>query len=99
MSRSDEIELNVVEILIRFRESTRSNEFSYHQMMKWYERNRRRLRLPWVHWHTFERKIRDLRERGYLERHVVRNRAIFHIKKELYNLRSFLERKVMASGA
>ena len=96
MSRSDEIELYVVEILISYREESGSAEFSYYQLMKWYARNRRKLGLPWVHWHTVERKVRELRERGYLERRSVKNRAIFTIKEELYSLRSFLERKVAA---
>ena len=86
-------ELYVVDAIIRFRESTNSNEFSYHQIMKWYMKNRRRLGLAWVHWHAFEREIRSLAQRGYLKRSKAGNRAVFQITNKIYKLKEFLERK------
>ncbi|RLE41333.1 hypothetical protein DRJ19_03810 [Candidatus Woesearchaeota archaeon] len=66
--------MRAVDLILFYMAETGRISFTYESLRRFMYRMIKAKRLPWVNWHTIERGVRDLAQRGYLLRFYSRNR-------------------------
>lgn len=81
--RASRSEVMVLELIREYCIARRVRDFTYRQLMRFWWRSK----YKGIHWHTVERVVRDLAERGYLRRRTVKGRrgyfVVFEVTSEL----------------